>query len=194
MYEYMQDADEWEITSVTQYETERNHPDSPFVVVIDSTWQPNSSIIFKDGKENDGILYKPLTYIDANGNSTEAQYDLYPDNENPAFSFYEWDDYPFPHKPGNIYLLEVWENGKLTIASRIESGWSNQDYIVIEMEEKQSVILLGKQGRILFSDDDMALVNKRLNPDTYQDDPSTIPFDAGGFGIKLKFALTNLGY
>jgi hypothetical protein len=135
MYDYMQDADEWQITAVTQYEAQRDHPDSSFVVVVDSTWNPKSSIIFKDGKENDEYLHKPLTYIDSSGNSTIAEYDLYPDNENPAFSFYEWDDYPFPHKSGNIYLLEVWEKGKLTIASRIESKW-RQYHIILEMEDK----------------------------------------------------------
>lgn len=48
-------------------------------------------------------------------------------------------------------------------------------------------------SRVLFSDDDMALVNKRLNPDTYQDDPQSIPFRATGFGIKARIALTNAG-
>lgn len=135
MYDYMQAKDGWQITSVTQYEAERTYPDSSFNVVLDTTWDPMSSIYFFEGKENDTFLYKPLTYVDANGDSTIAEYDLYPDGDNPAFDFYHWPDYPFPHRPGNIYLLEVWSDGTLVIASRIESVWRQYD-VVIRMEEK----------------------------------------------------------
>ena len=135
MYDYMQNDNGWEVTSVTEYDAERNHPDSSFVVVLDSTWYPNSTLIFEDGKENDNYLYKPLTYIDANGNSSIGQYDLYPDGDNPAFSFHEWDDNPFPDEVGGPFFLEVWENGVLTIASRIEHTYYER-YVVIQMNKK----------------------------------------------------------
>lgn len=38
----------------------------------------------------------------------------------------------------------------------------------------------------------IAEVNEKLNPDTYQNDPAEINFRPNGFGVKLKLAFTNM--